>query len=121
MSIPYKIRGLGVFPNMKKPSVIWCGVHPSSDDLYIFQKSIETILFKLGFPKENRSFKPHLTLARVRRNKKIPEALIRYIKQNDNLLFGESTFDKCVLFKSHLTAEGPIYSALNTFYFEQRK
>ena len=56
-------RGLGFFPNERKPRVLWCGVE-SSSNLAELAAAVERALVPLGFPPEGRDFMPHLTLAR---------------------------------------------------------
>lgn len=61
-----RLRQLGAFPNQAKPRVIWLGVEDASGRLLGLQQCLEDELAKLGFAREGRSFKPHLTLGRVR-------------------------------------------------------
>lgn len=55
------IKGLGVFPNPANPRILWAGL--DSHDLMLLQSSVERELESLGFPREQRSYKPHITLA----------------------------------------------------------
>src|SRR5207247_2680230 len=62
-------RGLGAFPNPRAPRVIWLGLHGSNDDMAELQRlqaAVEAGLGGLGFPKDARAFRPHLTVARIR-------------------------------------------------------
>lgn len=65
---PFRIglSGLGMFPNQKKPRVLWAGVEGDMARLTELQEATENELTALGFPKDRRSFNPHLTLGRVR-------------------------------------------------------
>ncbi len=56
---------VGAFPSPKRPRVVWVGVEPV-DGLYELQEAIEQELTVLGFPRERRRFKPHITIARLR-------------------------------------------------------
>ncbi len=58
-------RSLGAFPSPRRPRVVWVGVEPV-DGLYELQEAVETELSTLGFPREKRRFKPHITIARLR-------------------------------------------------------
>ncbi len=62
----FKVTGLGVFPNLKAPRVIWIGISDGLESLKILQGRIEQELNRLGFPKEKKKFSPHLTLGRIR-------------------------------------------------------
>ena len=57
---------LGVFPNLKRPNVFWVGIGGDLDKLALLQKRIDNVLEQMGFPREKRTFNPHLTLARIR-------------------------------------------------------
>src|SRR5712692_9849708 len=56
-------RGLGFFPNEKHPRVFWAGIE-TSPNLKTLAEDIDKATEKLGIPREQRSFSPHLTLAR---------------------------------------------------------
>src|SRR5271168_3748840 len=56
-------RGLGFFPNERRPRVIWCGVE-ATPNLADLAGAVESALEPLGIPRETRAFTPHLTLAR---------------------------------------------------------
>ncbi|HRT71571.1 MAG TPA: RNA 2',3'-cyclic phosphodiesterase, partial [Syntrophales bacterium] len=60
------VEGLGVFPGLKRPRVLWVGVGGRLDILARLQGGIESALEAQGFKKEGRGFKPHLTLGRFR-------------------------------------------------------
>ncbi|MCD6358584.1 MAG: RNA 2',3'-cyclic phosphodiesterase [Dehalococcoidia bacterium] len=57
---------LGVFPNLRRPRVIWLGLDGDVDKLISLQKKVDAALEALGFAREARPFKAHLTLGRVR-------------------------------------------------------
>jgi len=105
-----QINGLGAFPNPKRPRVIWAGLAGGIENLAEIAGYIEDEMEKLGFEKENRPFKSHLTLGRVKDNFRIEELTERI--KNHNLSPTELVFDKIVLFKSTLRPEGPIYERL---------
>lgn len=65
--VPFALHlaGLGCFPNMRRPRVVWAGVEEETGRLERLQAAVERELAREGFPKEARHFTPHLTLARV--------------------------------------------------------
>lgn len=77
--IDLSISGLGVFPNPRRPRVLWAGVHGDLEALSSLQLAIDDAVEKLGLPKEQRAFSPHLTLGRVRRD--VAEGQLRRIGQ----------------------------------------
>jgi len=105
------LSNIGTFPNAKRPRVIWIGVDKGKNKLKLLAGQIETELDKLGFPKETRDFKSHLTLGRVKSPKNL---------QNLTKLLTKTTFesqdkikiDKLILFQSTLTPKGAIYRKL---------
>jgi 2'-5' RNA ligase len=59
--------GLGCFPNFERPRVAWVAIHENLEALRDLWDTVEKNTAPLGFPTENRSFRPHLTLGRTRR------------------------------------------------------
>lgn len=66
-SIKLAISGLGVFPNTRRPRVLWAGLTGELEALSELQSAVDDMVGRLGLPKEQRPFSPHLTLGRVRR------------------------------------------------------
>ncbi|OGO73011.1 MAG: 2'-5' RNA ligase [Chloroflexi bacterium RBG_19FT_COMBO_56_12] len=66
-SFEISVGGLGAYPKVHHPRVIWIGLEVPSD-LVAIQHSIETETARLGYAREERPFSPHLTLGRVSRN-----------------------------------------------------
>ncbi len=56
---------LGTFPDLRRPRVLWVGVD-ECEGLWKLKHELEAELLKLGFPGDKRSFRPHLTLMRLR-------------------------------------------------------
>lgn len=61
----YTVGGLGCFPNLRRPRVIWVGVQEPTETLSNLQRAIEDACAGLGFERERRAFHPHLTLGRL--------------------------------------------------------
>ena len=105
-----EINCLGAFPNVRRPRVIWAGLTGGVDILAEIAGKIEDELEKIGFEKENRPFKSHLTLGRVKDNfgiADLTDAVEKYDFTPEEIIF-----DRIVLFKSTLTRQGPIYERL---------
>jgi 2'-5' RNA ligase len=62
---PVTVEGLGCFPNLNRPRVVWAGVRAQAE-LGDLQSRLEIELEGVGFAREERAFSPHLTLGRVR-------------------------------------------------------
>jgi 2'-5' RNA ligase len=57
------IEGFGVFPDYRRPRIVWAGVSPDPA-LELLQHRVEQVFAPLGFPTEARPFRPHVTLGR---------------------------------------------------------
>jgi 2'-5' RNA ligase len=60
------VEGVGVFPDMRRPRVLWLGISGQLDALKQLQKRLEVQLSLSGYPKERRPFRGHLTLGRIK-------------------------------------------------------
>ena len=103
--------GVGVFPHMRRPRVVWVGITGQTAGLRALQKKIDAELLSVGFPKERRLFKGHLTLGRVKGSipaKKFQEAFDRC----SDFHAGSCCVDELILFKSDLKPTGSEYIKL---------
>ncbi len=106
-----KVQGVGAFPHLKNPRVIWVDLVDGKDVLASFQKQLERELEKLGFEPEERVFHPHLTLGRMKTGKGRGELTGR-MERHQEEEFGDFQVERVVLFKSDLRPTGPIYTSL---------
>ena len=106
-----ELRGVGAFPNLRRPRVIWAGITRGADELTGIFNGLESGLAGMGFRPERRRFSPHITLARVRsgRNR---ERLVGEIMSHADDEFGDMEVKHVRLKKSVLTPRGPVYSTL---------
>ena len=107
---------LGVFPTLARPRVLWLGVGGDVEPLAGFQKSIDSALQDFGFEGENRPFRPHLTLARIKDPKSVI-GLAKIMEKSDNYEAGHFHAGGITLFKSQLSPKGAIYTKLAYFPF----
>ena len=113
---PFKliVNEIGAFPNLRRVQVVWVGVDGDTVELGQLQKRIESNLAPLGFTPETRSFKPHLTLARLR-DQASPDQQQRFGQLIAATRFKSAStvrVDTISLIRSVLTREGAIYSRL---------
>ncbi len=106
-----RLSKIGAFPNLRRPRVIWLDIDKGAEELKSLSSKIEIELEKIGFKKEKREFKSHLTLGRVRSLKNI-ENLEKIINKTDFQPLNEIKIDKLVLFQSTLTPKGATYTQL---------
>jgi len=114
-----KVKGTGFFPSFRKPRVVWAGLSDEEGAVSRLQQEIETITAGLGFPSEDRPFKPHLTLGRVR-SPKGKNLLTQIIEGNSDLELGSFQVERVVLFRSDLRPEGAVYTKLQEFYLKKK-
>lgn len=109
------IENVGAFPDVNFPRVIWLGIKGEVDKLMNLQASIESGLSSFGDNKEDREFKPHLTLARIknappREQRKIGENLQELSGKIGRL--GSWRVESVLLMRSILDPAGAIYQPL---------
>lgn len=105
--------GVGFFPGIRRPRVLWTGI---SGQLALFEKlhhSIDAGLGSLGFDKDDRRFTGHLTLGRFK-GQPAPESLINMMKMYKDMASDEFFVDAVSVYKSDLKPSGPIYTNLSS-------
>lgn len=107
-----KISGVGAFPNLRRPSVIWAGITEGVEELKEIFRQIESGLIEIGFKPEPKGFSPHITLARVRRGFNRSAVASKVLELSD-FEFGEFRAENLRLKRSVLTPKGPIYSTIH--------
>ncbi len=109
-----QIGGLGVFPNLQRPRVIWVAVKGDVERLSTLQRGIDHVLLPLGFSREERPFTPHLTLGRLRERASPGErSSIGKLMMATEFEGGPTMEVKEIsLMRSTLTPSGAIYSRL---------
>ncbi|MEM1541512.1 MAG: RNA 2',3'-cyclic phosphodiesterase [Ignisphaera sp.] len=106
-----EIRGLGAFPSIVNPRVIWVGIGKGVEELYQIRKIIDHEISKnklYDIHKDEQEFHPHITLARVKSLRNI-ESFYDFYKHYNDYLFGVSSVTKIKLKQSILRPQGPIY------------
>ena len=111
---PVQLQGIGVFPSLSYPRVLWAGIGRGADQLRNIFAQIEPKLQSLGFPPDRNAFSPHLTIARVRSARNKPQ-LAEFVTKNVTYDFGLVEARCLRLKRSELTPKGPIYSTLKEY------
>lgn len=109
-SFQLDIKGINVFPGLKSPRVLWVGVE-DLDSLNTLQQEIEEGTTSLGFKRENRKFKPHLTLGRFRSSKE-KESIIKACSLRKEDVLGSVDVKSVSLMKSELNSSGARHSII---------
>ena len=130
--------GAGAFPNVERPRTLWLGLSRGESQMVALHGRIEGELAPLGYGREHRRFRPHLTLGRVRgrgpqhrfadsSDQQYPnmdvtpgysgdliEELSQIIQRNSNFTAGAMTVDEVLVFSSVLSRGTSIYEPLAT-------
>ena len=106
------VHGVGFFPGTRSPRVFWAGMEaPTMQGL---AEQLDTRMERLGFEKEKRAFRSHITLARAR-DTRIESALVTGAAEYEEHDFGSFTVDRMFLFKSTLKPSGAVYDKLKEY------
>jgi RNA 2',3'-cyclic 3'-phosphodiesterase len=102
------VRGVGAFPTSARPRVVWAGIAPEDEPLVIsIARGVISALEGIG-ERDDRPFRPHITLARVRSGRNMHE-LAEALRQIVGMEFGTVGLREIKLKSSTLTPNGPIY------------
>ncbi|MBN1882062.1 MAG: RNA 2',3'-cyclic phosphodiesterase [Deltaproteobacteria bacterium] len=112
-AIDLAVGGLGTFPGKKRPRVIWIGITGDLDRLVTARDMLDGALSGIGFPREDRPFRAHLTLGRVK--ERIPVALVSRLEQSRDISLGAMRVEGFSLIQSDLKPSGAVYTPL-AFY-----
>ncbi len=113
--ISLAVKGIGVFPGIKKPRVLWLGISKQVDLLTALQKTLDDKLEAMGFPKEKRPFRGHLTLGRIKSI--IDPKTLHDVLKEFTMFESEHFFaDRIILYKSDLKPKGAVYTKLIETY-----
>lgn len=111
-------HGLGAFPGLAQPRVLWVGVSQGALECRALQADVDAGLARRGFPKEARAYTPHLTIGRVR----APRGLARLqqaVRQDAARAFGSQRVSAISLMRSDLHPSGARYTELSPVSFSR--
>lgn len=109
-AIRIRYRGLGTFPPRGVPRIFWVGIEDPAGALVPLARRIDEEMGKLGYPREERPFHPHLTLGRVRSPRNLGALQNRLI--SCTFESQPATVDGLMLVRSDLTPTGSVYTTL---------
>jgi len=106
------LGGCGAFPSRRKARVIWVGMSDGVDDAAAIARKLDSRLEKAGVKREQRQFRGHLTLARLRRPQDCTEVLESMSGMLEGLQDLPFRVEEIRLFRSILKPQGPMYVEL---------
>ena len=105
------VGNTGVFPRPSRPQVLWIGVNDPTGKLSNLQKRFEEECGLRGFEKEDRAYKPHLTIARLRKPEGARQLADTHLNTNFPLI--EVPLVELVVFRSELSSKGSKYTSIS--------
>lgn len=105
---------LGAFPTIYQPRIVWVSCNDSDGSLLDMKELLDSMLLRLGFPKDEQIFHPHVTLGRVKSNRNV-----QYLTP----MLEKCTFEPRItvvdgisVMKSLLTPQGAKYSTIQSIH-----
>lgn len=108
-SFTVRLAGLGAFPNPRRATVLWVGMDRGEEQLTRLAEAVEEAVTAAGVDPEERPFRPHLTIARIRP----PANVSRLVEEVDGVSI-RWLVDHLTVYQSHLGAGGARYEELET-------
>jgi 2'-5' RNA ligase len=115
----YICAGTGVFPNVRRPRVLWLGITQGSEMLTNLSKTLDDSLKAMPIESEERAFKAHITLGRIKEFRKPVPGLNQFLEYPFEPI--HNPVDELILFKSTLTPYGAIYTPLHNFLLSDKE
>ncbi len=107
-----QLGGAGAFPSAARPRAVWIGVTEGADEMIRLHDALDKELSGLGYPAEQRKFRPHLTIGRARRGRGGGNDLPDLLEKNKDFPSGAMPVREVVVFSSQLESSGPVYTPL---------
>jgi len=107
----FNFRGVGAFPSPRRGRVVWVGVDGGSDRLAALATAIDGETSKRGFATEDREFRPHMTVARM----KHPADVARVLESIGRVEAGPVAVAETILYESVTDSTGARYDVVDTF------
>jgi 2'-5' RNA ligase len=105
-----QISDTGVFPSSRKARILWLGLKDDLENLQRLNEVLQTECERIGFAKESRNFKPHLTIARLREPRKSKELVEKHLENEFPVV--EFPVSRVAIYESRLQKTGSIYEVI---------
>ena len=100
----------GVFSSRSNPRVLWIGMGGDGDGIAAIRRDIETVCEEIGVERDKRTFRPHLTIGRVRHGGADPALIDRHVRAQIEPV--EFKVTAIAVYESRLQPTGSVYSVL---------
>ncbi len=113
-SFKLRLQGMGVYPNRRRPRVIWIGISGEMEKALFLGERVDAYLSALGFePETRRDY--HLTLGRIRSERNLDELVAKVYQRGASIQTDYFWVTEFYLMESQLTSHGPIYTVKRKF------
>ncbi len=107
----FRVAGWGAFPDARRPRVFWVGIDQGEENLIHLQADVERLLVSLGYPGEDKPFRPHITVGRVRSLGGIGR-IQEILAGSCETSFGVTAVEEVTLCESELRREGAVHKVV---------
>ena len=107
------VKDTGCFPSPERPSALWMGIDGNTNPLKNLVLNIENTMEKLGFPRADKKFYPHITIARIKYPQKLTPDIQIFLKSHYDPI--DLTIDRVQFLASELLKTGALYSTIKSF------
>ena len=107
------VKDTGCFPFPERPSTLWMGIDGNTNPLKNLVLNIENTMEKLGFPRADKKFYPHITIARIKYPQKLTPDIQIFLKSHYDPI--DLTIDRVQFLASELLKTGTLYSTIKSF------
>ncbi|HEY0050052.1 MAG TPA: RNA 2',3'-cyclic phosphodiesterase [Pyrinomonadaceae bacterium] len=118
-SFKLRLADTGVFPNQRKARVLWLGVKDEKANLRKLNEALENECEREGFTRENRDFKAHLTIARLREPEKSKALVEAHLREQFEAV--EFEVSEIVIYQSELSPRGSRYTVVSKHAFDLKE
>ena len=115
-SVQLQISDTGCFPKKTRPRILWLGINGDLTPLQDIVNNINDALDPLGYPKENKEYVPHLTLARIKYPQKNTPDISSFLNAEYEPIKLQT--NKIHFMRSELFFKGSVYTILDTHYLK---
>lgn len=108
-----QVGGIGAFPNLTRPRVVWCGVKVGAAEISELAQEINLELDRCGYPRDERTSNPHLTIARIKERMDL-RPFTDTFHQYEKIDGASMTVHEIILVRSQLHLKGAVYTPLKS-------
>ena len=105
------LNGIGAFERRGQADTVWAGIAPH-EPLKALHNKVDAALLRVGVAPDQRAFRPHITLARLKRSS---GPVGNLLEQSGGLVSDPFTVDHFALYESTLTPDGAVYSIVERY------